>query len=298
MSAPIRPTPFPPKGIIWLASYPKSGNTWFRLFLQALLTPEAAELDPDRVKFEIASSRAIIDDYSCIDSSDLSHDETDALRPGSYEQMLRESPTPRLFLKVHDAYQRLSNGRSLFPTAATAGVLYLVRNPLDVAVSFAYHSGHSGFDRSIKLLADDAYATAAGVNHLNAQLRQVMLSWSGHVASWLDQPKVPVHLIRYEDMCAEPQRTFSAAVRGAGLDFDENDVAVALEKCRFEKLRDWEKQNLFREKAPNCEHFFRSGRAGSWREALTPTQADAIVERHREMMRRLGYLTSSGEPVY
>src|SRR5687768_11035432 len=100
-------------GIVWLASYPKSGNTWFRIFLRSLLSEPEEDLSLDGVGFLIASCRQMFDDLSGIDSSDLTHDEIDLLRPRVYEQLAEQSPKRPLFMKTHDAWTRLPNGEPL-----------------------------------------------------------------------------------------------------------------------------------------------------------------------------------------
>ncbi|MDX9697324.1 MAG: hypothetical protein RBT49_16150, partial [Bacteroidales bacterium] len=88
------------KNIVWLASYPKSGNTWFRVFLTNLLNEktEPAHIN-DLTETSISSSRKIFDDYTGLSSSDLSFDEIDKLRPDVYRMQSDES-AELLFKKV------------------------------------------------------------------------------------------------------------------------------------------------------------------------------------------------------
>jgi hypothetical protein len=287
------------KGIVWLASYPKSGNTWFRVFLTNLLRDcdEPAninELDGG----PIASSRAVFDDLMGFEASDLTADEIDRLRPELYIQMAKEKDEEGpLFVKVHDAYTDVGEERPLIPAEATAGALYFIRNPLDVAVSFAHHTG-SDYDTAISGMADERFAVCGKPHRLYNQLRQKLLSWSGHVLSWCDRPPFPVCVLRYEDMKSQPLETFEKAAAFAGLKHGAEQIQKALNFSSFEVVRKQEETEGFRERKSPSSLFFRKGRTGSWREELDEKQAQRVVDDHREVMRRFGYLDETGKIVY
>lgn len=279
----------PRRGIVWLASYPKSGNTWFRIFLRKLLQEPG---DEDEISGTSGSScnRDMFDQFSGLDSSNLTVDEIDALRPKVYEEVVRQSETLPLFLKSHDAFTYLPSGQPLLSRRATAGAIYFLRNPLDVAVSYTYHAGHEDFAKTVRSMAARDRAIAKSEIGLDLQLRQQLLDWSGHVRSWLDQIEVPVHLLRYEDMLARPLATFRGAIRFAGLEHDDSQIAAALEQCRFERLQEKERERGFRERLTGAKAFFREGRSGSWRDKLTDELVARVLADHGDVMRRCGYL--------
>jgi hypothetical protein len=276
-------------GIIWLASYPKSGNTWFRVFLTNLLrdADEPADinaLDPT----PISSARAIFDDETGIEAADLTPEEIDRLRPRVYEH-LAETATETLFLKVHDAWTFLPDGSPLLSSAATRGAIYFIRNPLDVAISYAHHNG-TDIDQAIACMGDEEHMLCGKPGRLHNQLRQKLLTWSGHVESWLHAPGLNIHVMRYEDMLARPLETFSGAVAFAGLSHDRQKIEKALQFSDFKVLQAQEREKGFNEKAPVNDLFFRAGRAEQWQERLTAEQVDRVFYDHGEVMRRFGYL--------
>jgi len=286
------------KGIVWLASYPKSGNTWFRTFLTNFLRDGDAPANINALDGgPIASARIPFDEAVGYDSGEMTYDEIDRLRPEVYLHQAREAKET-MFCKVHDAYTFLSDGRPLIPPEATACALYFVRNPLDVAVSFAHHSGHDRFDRIIRHMAKEENSFCETDATETNQLRQKLLSWSSHVKSWADAPGMRVLVLRYEDMKQRPEETFGAAVRFAELPDDAARVKKAIEFSRFEEVRKQEEKDGFGERMPRAKSFFRKGEIGSWRESLTPEQAAKIVADHAEVMRRFGYLDEKGEPVF
>jgi aryl sulfotransferase len=285
------------KGILWLASYPKSGNTWFRIFLANLLrggaTPASInELDHTR----IASARNVFDDEIGFEASDLTADEVDRLRPELYAHLAENAEEP-LYMKIHDAYTCMEDARPLIPQKATRGAIYFIRNPLDVAVSFAHHSGWD-FATSTTKMADNTLAFCSKPDRLHNQLRQKLLSWSNHVLSWVDQAPFPVCVIRFEDMKSHPLETFTRALHFAGLDHATEQIQKALSFSSFEVMQQQEEAEGFKEKSPSSSRFFRKGTVGSWRVELSEEQANKIVHDHGEVMRRFGYLDEKGNILY
>jgi hypothetical protein len=173
------------------------------------------------------------------------------------------------------------------------GALYFIRNPLDVAVSYAYHCSID-VDRTIGWMADPEHVMA-GAGHL--QLRQRLLTWSDHVRSWVDSDVRP-HVVRYEDMHADQIATFTGAAAYAGLPTDPDAIERALRFSTFDLVKAQEEEAGFMEKAPAAESFFRRGEVGSWRDVLDDTQVERLVADHGEVMGRFGYLTDDGAPVF
>lgn len=281
------------RGIFWLASYPKSGNTWTRAFLASLLSPERKNVSVNELHTgSIASARSWVEEGLGIDLSELSHDEVDALRPRAYTWLAHNSDTD--YHKVHDAWTRLPDGAPLFPTQATRGAVYLARNPLDVVFSWANHSSIS-VEHSIRNLCDPGHALCASKRKIANQLRQLQGTWSDHVLSWLDAD-IPRLVLRYEDLKRAPLAAFTAITAFFEIEATSREIAAAVRKARFENLRRNEEEEGFREKAPRVKHFFRKGMVGEWREALTPEQVEQVVTANRPGMERMGYLDGRGRP--
>jgi hypothetical protein len=277
--------------IVWLASYPKSGNTWMRILLTNFLRDTDTPADINFLETgKIASGRQIFDDNVGVEASDLTQGEIERYRPYVYEQISKRADSP-LFIKVHDAYSMTVDGIPLLAPQATAGIIYLVRNPLDVCVSFAHHSGIDT-GTCAENMNDENFAFVNQSDRLHNQLLQKICSWSGHVKSYLDQPKLPLLLIRYEDMLEDTEKQLAKTVEFAEFEPDPARVRRAVEFSTFATLKAQEQEHGFQEKMPKAESFFREGKSGNWRTALSTELAQSILDHHGETMTRLGYSTN------
>lgn len=281
-------------GIVWLASYPKSGNTWVRVLLANYRHNGKEPVDINRLDTTpIASGRELFDELVGLPASDLLPEEIDSLRHEAYARLAETGSGP-CFLKIHDAYVS-PRGRPLVPRRGTLGALYIIRNPLDVAVSYAHHSSWS-LARTVRHMNDDSFAMAAGSNRLPAQLRQRLLSWSGHVRSWVDAAPFPVHVVRFEDLKAHPADTFAKLLDFVSIPVEPERLRRAVAFSDFSLLREMEKERGFKEKAPGAQAFFRSGEVGAWRDGLGLELARRLVERHSQVMERFGYPVAAVGP--
>jgi len=282
-------------GIYWLASYPKSGNTWLRAFLHNLWADGDAPIDINDLRTgSIASARGWIDEVLGFDSADLTNDEIDRLRPAVYSWSRNDEEIS--YNKIHDAYRFLLDGEPLVSREGTLGAVYLLRNPLDVAAAMANHMNFT-VDRAISFMAEETASFAARPTRLHPQVHHRLLSWSAHVASWIDAPGVRREIVRYEDMLAQPVETFARVAGFLELPTDPAQVEKAIRFSAFAELSRQEAEHGFAERPHHAASFFRRGEAGGWIDTLTPDQIARIIADHGPMMRRVGYLDSTGNPL-
>ena len=290
---------------IWLASYPKSGNTWFRMLVANLsATDKPADINNLSERGGIASARAPLDQLTLIESGLLTHEEADRLRPRLYEELKRGAADDEYdgrqevaqvrFVKCHDAYTNTSDGEPLLAGLRGAdGAILIVRDPRDVGPSLAHHN-RSSIEEAIKLMSDANLGFCDRLDQQTNQLRQRLRGWSGHAESWLTQKDIPIHLIRYEDMAADTAGTLRRALAFAGRETADADLARAVTFATFFELKRQEAEAGFCEAPSRTAHgFFRRGEAGNWRDELTADQVARIEAAHAPMMQRLGYALSA-----
>lgn len=260
----------------WLASYPKSGNTWLRLFLGCLERNE--QTDSSTVsplqsikQTPIASSRSMLDEALGYSSGDLTETQIELLRPLADEYWASKNKSWR-YRKVHDAYNYLSNGQPLLHSQAVEGAVYIVRNPLDVCVSLAYYLGHNCIEKSIEQMANPNFMFCKNTNDQEIQLRQILRSWSEHVTSWTTNKDFPVHVVRYEDMLFSPSTTFSGIVDFLKLPYSQSEIDLSVSSCEFAKLQSAEEKYGFKERNKSSAPFFRQGKSDGWKKILSKKQ--------------------------
>jgi len=271
--------------VLWLASYPKSGNTWVRAFLHNLL------VDPDE-PFDINRMSALTQGDSQAQwfrqldprsATTLSNREIAALRPRVH-RLIAESARETVMVKTHNALIAVE-GVSMITLEVTAGAIYVVRNPLDVALSYAHHLGAT-LDAIIELMGRTDFATPASEHHVPEH----QSDWSSHVQSWTQRPSSALHVVRYEDLKEDPLSYFGALARFLGLAVDDARIEKAIRFSSFDALRAQEDKGGFIERTPAQDRFFRSGASGEWRNKLSPAQIKRMVERHRTQMARFHYV--------
>ena len=276
-------------GIYWIASYPKSGNTWFRTFISNLTSGIDGPININEISTgSIASSRFLIEQALGFDTGDLTYDEIDQLRPSIYEWALKESNEVGYY-KIHDAYAYTKSGKPIVGNLSTLGVVYIIRNPLDVAVSSSHHWGCS-LDDAITRMSDSNNALSSDVYGFTQQVRQNLGTWSHHVRSWTEATGLNIKTIRYEDMIEKPVPTFTDAVHFLSMEYSEQEIRRAIKFSEFNELAKQESMYGFREKPTHSKRFFRSGTFGGWRDVLTKDQHDRIVMSHKNTMKKYGYI--------
>jgi hypothetical protein len=277
--------------INWLASYPKSGNTWMRIFLINLLNPHLTAAVNQLHHIPHAASRSLFDEYSGINSSDLTDQEIELMRPEVYQLLAKQSKRD-LFLKIHDAYKKDLTNTPLISKKGSKAIVYLIRNPLDIAVSFAKFKGTT-LEQIILEMADSKNYLAKQTHAaLKMQLPQLLSSWSEHVLSWTQQRDVPILIIRYEDLIANPFSNFKKTVEFLNLQHSDTEVKNALDRSNFNNLKKQEMKFGFQDKFPTTKHFFRKGIAGEGMQLLSNSQINKITKKHGEVMSTFNYLPS------
>lgn len=280
----------------YLVSYPKSGNTWCRVFIKKLLDlKEQTQLknDNDINKFDInrdlntgtiISNRSWIDDQLGIDSSELTTIELDSVRhklgctPQIYSDSLR-------FHKVHDMYKSpYSKGKPIVSNKCL-GAIYLVRNPFDIVISLK-HFFDFDIEKSINFILNEN----SKLNSHHYQANQFLGSWGNHVMSWTEQKDIPVLLIRYEDLLTSPNKYFLQISKFLKLSESQKLVDKAIKESSFKKLQKLEEEgDGFNEKPKACKKFFRSGSIGEGEKLLNEKQIKRITSSFKNQLELLRY---------
>lgn len=235
---------------IFIVSYPRSGNTWLRFILANLLHPEGVA--------SFANIEALVPDI---------HKNTDAV--------LRRMSGPRL-LKSHAAFE------PSYPR-----VLYLCRDPRDVAVSDYYY-----------LLTRSQLANESMEEYLDLFLQGQVgngVSWRDHVEGWWgSRPEADnLLLVRYEDMLDDAVGQLTRIVAFAGLEQSTAAIEAAIQKASLRNMKESERVHGHAHRATRHTKegipFVRSGSKGQWRKEIPSDFVRAMTEIWGDTMSKLGY---------
>jgi len=272
--------------LLWIASYPKSGNTWVRVFIENYLRGQHKPVDINTL-FRIKQAEEKAFRYAHYiaggDTTSLSVEEICALRSRVQADIAAEA-TGTVFLKTHNLLGDFG-GYPLQNSAVTSGAIYIVRNPLDVVISVARYFDF-GIDEAIDYMAEEETGTPNEAENVP----QVISSWSVNVQSWTQEPRPEILVLRYEDMLDNPVKVFRKLVSFLRQPKDPQRLKRAIRFSSFDQLKLQEKKSGFIEKHENANAFFRRGRKNQWRDKLTDEQARKVIDNHREQMARFKYL--------
>ncbi|MEE9327780.1 MAG: sulfotransferase domain-containing protein [Cocleimonas sp.] len=266
--------------ITWIASFPRSGNTWIRALITAY--NNGGEIHINNIMQTGDKNPEYYDDIINRPINDWAMSDQALIKPAAMMRML-EDADGNLMLKTHDCNIDLS-GVAQIPHDITRAAIYIVRDPRDLALSFKNHYNSASINDAIDTLLDNKSL----MRFPNKGLYTPQLSWAIHVSSWMRELPYPVYALRYEDLLTKPFDILSEIIKFLGLDYDAELVTKSIESCQFDKLRKQEEKEGFREGVG--QEFFHKGESQRWKQELAPKLQDRIISACRKEMQSLGYL--------
>ena len=280
--------------IVWLASYPKSGNTLLRSMLSAFFFSNDGNFN-----FDLLNNIKQFPDNSLfrnlgIDISNQNEVVKNYIR--SQEEINRRDNKSIRFLKTHSALNDINNYQ-FTNLKNTLGVIYIVRDPRQVVRSYANHSTITLEDAKKRILE---IRTIGGTKDpLNKTVIHTG-SWSSNYNSWKEFKKLNKYLlIKYEDIVKKPEDTFRIIlnfinkVSKTRTEIDENKLKNVLKTTNFEYLQNLEKSQGFPEAVRDNQgknvQFFKYGETNSGVE-IPDLLKKKIEQSFSSEMKELGYL--------
>lgn len=272
------------KSIVWLASYPKSGNTWMRVFLANYLANTGKPLSINQVhRFGIGDS--IAKTYHMVAGREIDLNNID-LTLQLREKVLRGIVANNAdvnFVKTHNI-RSTAMGVELIPSKYSRSAIYIMRNPLDMLLSYSRHYAMT-VEETVEAICNPHNANAAD----HTTVFQFLGTWSDHVKTWTETSSFPVLALRYEDMLEKPTETFGKALEFIGLVPELDRLEKAIRFSSFDELSKQESTSGFAEKSPFADKFFASGQSGQWKTKLKDAQIQKVRRNHRKIMKKYGY---------
>jgi hypothetical protein len=275
--------------IIWLASYPKSGNTWVRLFLDHLFL--------NAKKFNINNS--YVTQFPLRKHfSDLTpniNDLNELARNCKAAQLKLNLDNKVKILKTHNALWTWNNNKYSFTDEnCTLGVIHVVRDPRNIITSILKYYRKKNYKDALEFMKDNK--VLGGSKEENG-LPTIIASWSNHYNSWKKFKKNNL-LIKYEDLLNEPKKEFyriTDFLSSIGkFQFDRNKINKTIEYCNFENISKQEDDYGFlgnsRENKENNQKFFYLGPNNKWQNLLDNEIKFNLENLFKNEMKELNYL--------
>ena len=238
--------------IIWLASYPKSGNTFLRSLLTSYLLTEDGKFDEKKLKEINQFPNLSLFKNIGIDTSDDLEIVKNYIK--AQEKINSLDANKIRFIKTHSSLNDI-NGYKFTDLKNTLGVIYVVRDPRSVVRSYANHNQLSLEDATDRLL--EFGATIGGIKGSDFGSNQIvthMGSWSSNYNTWKEFKKINSYLlVKYEDLVSDTRNTFLEILNfiyklgGSKLEINNKKLKNTIETTTFESMQKLEKQKGFTE---------------------------------------------------
>ena len=279
--------------IIWIASYPKSGNTWLRYFLGNYYFNNKDNFEPEIIK----NIKKFHLDKELIKSK--FHNQDFIKNPYNVSKYWIESQKKLeikqgnvVFLKTHNALINIENNE-FTNSDLTLAIIYIIRDPRDVVVSYSKYR-HLDYDKTIEHMIGSKANVPFVRDVKDASNIEITGSWAFHYNSWKDGISViPRIIIKYEDLLSNSEKIFTNIIKFLSnimkLEVNYKKIKSSNNLSKFTKLKNFEEKNNFFENN-SSENFFRIGKSGNWKKELNKDQIKKIEDSFKIEMINLGYL--------
>lgn len=273
--------------IIWIASYPKSGNTWVRSFLTSYIYTNENSFDLSKLKY-IQSFGQLKHYRNHVRNFDNFNEISNSWM--KIQKKINEDNKKIKFFKTHNGLYKV--GDSFFTNKKnTLGVIYIVRDPRDIVISASHHFDQD-HNLSTKMLFNNQNYESFIENGFE-YVRSIVGSWDNHYNSWNSLKEKEKIIIKYEELHKDPNKEFKKILNFISqftpFEINDNKIKKSIESTNFSSLQNLEKKEGFVEQNKK-KTFFRSGRVGEWREKLDKKLVEKIEEKFFKEMKCLGYL--------
>ena len=282
--------------IFWIASYPKSGNTWLRILLASYFYTKDGIFDEKVLKkIDQFPQKKFFDSFNFDQKIP-----TDTIKFWIKAQEKINQDKKLKFFKTHNAFGKLNNF-DFTNIANSIGCVYIVRDPRNVITSLK-NFYEMNDDKAFKWITNknqyiyDVHKFET-IGYSNFQF---ISSWDTNFESWKIQKQIPIKVIKYEDLLNETYTVFYDVINFINKTINseekifKNKIKNAVNSSLFSKLKEKEKKEGFSE-APKSKllnskiPFFNLGPDNNWKKILNDNLKDRLNNTFKKKLKELSY---------
>ncbi len=275
--------------ITWIASYPKSGNTYLRSLISAYFFSDSGKFDFDML-LNISQFPSL--KFSKIDL--LSRKEAAQNWILNQNHFFNKKDT---FLKTHNTLREYE-GYKFTSLKQTGGAIYIVRDPRNIILSLSHHYSLSFDEAYDKLIDENASLLEKTFNNDHSNFT-FLGSWSKHYKSWRDNNEFKILFLKYEDFENNIEKEFEKVlsfiyeIKNEKFVIDENKFLKVIKSTKFNNLRNKEKTSGFEESVYSVTgkklNFFNLGFQNRWQKKLPDDIIQKVNLNLKNELIELGY---------
>ena len=279
--------------IIWISSYPKSGNTWVRALLSSYFYSKDGNFHFDLLEHikEFPKHSDYLNEISV--SRNIAEIAKEWI-PAQRKLNLKHNNST-FFLKTHSTICNVE-GSHFIDKENSLGAIYVVRDPRNVILSLSNHFDLS-IEKSLEMICNKKQIITNPTKKNRYIGFTVLSDWQNHYRTWKNCKLVEVKIVKYEDLILSPKNTFISILNFINkfmqVDIDEDRIKNVLMSTEFSKLQQSENKYGFKESSNMSgfnKKFFNLGPKNDWRHILDDRNRNKIEKCFQVEMKELGYL--------
>ena len=279
--------------IVWIASYPKSGNTWVRSIISSLIYTENGHF-----KFEDLKNIPQFPQKKYFDSFTNEFGNIHEIKKYWVLAQDKINLDKKIkFFKTHHANCKI-NEYAFTSRPNTLATIYIVRDPRNLVQSISNHFSMTITDSKKFLFSPRVIGQKSDKKFTKDDLLTILGSWKDHYTSWVKHNE-NLLLIKYEDLIKNPKKELDRIIlflkKFMSIKTTREKNNNILKKTSFENLKEMEKNGFFEENAFNKienkkVNFFHLGPMNNWKKFLDKDTKEEIEKNFKNEMRELNYL--------